>query len=507
MPKKLTIKEMHEIANKHGGKCLSQEYVNSQIKLKWQCSKGHIWEAKPYSIIADHWCPYCANRKKLTIQQMEKIARDRGGKCLSSEYIGNHKNLTWQCSEGHVWNATPHSVKQGTWCPYCSNRTKLGERITRAYFELIFNEKFPKKRPNWLKNEQGLKLELDGFCLKLKLAFEYQGIQHFEEHKWFHQKRDFEQQKKLDALKKKLCSKNKVVLISIPYNVEYKNIQKYIVKECKKKNIDVPEKINFVGYKSLGVYSLNLLNEMKKIAKEHGGKCLSSEYIDSETKLEWQCKEGHVWKAISKSVKRGKWCPICARINTANKLRGNINKMKKLAERKGGKCLSKKYIDNSTKLKWQCSKGHIWYTTPNRIQQGTWCPICGHKKGAEKQKNTIEDMKKLARSKGGECLSDNYVNNKTKLTWKCENGHIWKSRPNDIKNGYWCPYCSGNIKLTIEDMQRIALERGGWCLSMDYINNKTALWWQCGEGHVWFARPDSVKNNGTWCPICNKKPI
>ena len=435
---------------------------------------------------------------------MEKIAESRCGKCLSTEYFGNHKNLTWQCSEGHIWNASPHSVKQGTWCPYCSNRTKLGERIARAYFELIFNEKFPKKRPNWLKNKQGLKLELDGFCSKLNLAFEYQGIQHFEPHKWFHQRRGFEQQKKLDMLKEKLCSENNVILITIPYNVGYKDMQKYIIEECEKKNVDVPGKINFVSYKSLGVYSLNLLNEMKKIAEDLGGKCLSAEYVDSETKLEWQCEYGHVWEAIPKSVKTGRWCPKCGRVNTANKLRGNIAEMKKLAERKGGKCLSDKYINSSTKIKWQCGEGHLWMATPNRLQMGTWCPVCGRIESGKKLRNTIEDMKKLAKIKGGECLSNIYFNNKTKLTWKCKNGHVWDARPNDIKSGYWCPYCSGNVKLKVEDMQNIALERGGWCLSSEYINNKTNLWWQCGEGHIWYARPDSVKNNAAWCPICHK---
>jgi hypothetical protein len=46
-------------ANKKGGKCLSTVYVNSQTKLKWQCAKGHIWEAKPNTIQQGHWCKIC----------------------------------------------------------------------------------------------------------------------------------------------------------------------------------------------------------------------------------------------------------------------------------------------------------------------------------------------------------------------------------------------------------------------------------------------------------------
>jgi len=44
---KLTIKEMQEIAESRGGKCLSKEYVNNYTKLKWQCDEGHTWKATP----------------------------------------------------------------------------------------------------------------------------------------------------------------------------------------------------------------------------------------------------------------------------------------------------------------------------------------------------------------------------------------------------------------------------------------------------------------------------
>ncbi|PKM92484.1 MAG: hypothetical protein CVU81_00175, partial [Euryarchaeota archaeon HGW-Euryarchaeota-1] len=46
-----------------------------------------------------------------------------------------------------------------------------------------------------------------------------------------------------------------------------------------------------------------------------GGKCLSTKYINANTKLKWQCKEGHRWEAIPSSIKKGSWCPVCARKN------------------------------------------------------------------------------------------------------------------------------------------------------------------------------------------------
>jgi hypothetical protein len=43
--KKLTIEHMHAMAKSRGGRCLSNNYINSISKLKWECNNNHIWEA------------------------------------------------------------------------------------------------------------------------------------------------------------------------------------------------------------------------------------------------------------------------------------------------------------------------------------------------------------------------------------------------------------------------------------------------------------------------------
>lgn len=65
---------------------------------------------------------------------------------------------------------------------------------------------------------------------------------------------------------------------------------------------------------------------------------------------------------------------------------------------------------------------------------------------------TIVDMKMIAKDSGGQCLSSEYLNNSSKLIWKCKNGHIWEATPKNIKKGRWCPFCVGKY-LTIEEMQ------------------------------------------------------
>ena len=63
----------------------------------------------------------------------------------------------------------------------------LGEEVSRACLEYIFDTKFLKFRDSsWLKSPKGHSVELDGYCQDLKLAFEYNGVQHYKFVQRFH---------------------------------------------------------------------------------------------------------------------------------------------------------------------------------------------------------------------------------------------------------------------------------------------------------------------------------
>lgn len=166
------------------------------------------------------------------------------------------------------------------------------------------------------------------------------------------------------------------------------------------------------------------IEDMQKIAKDRGGKCLSSKYINVKTKLQWKCKEGHIWESRPHNILQGNWCPYCANKKQRDTLRGSMDEMQKIAKQRGGRCLSKAYINALTKLKWQCKEGHKWAASLASIKSGHWCPICGIKKQSESHKRTIEEMQEIAKNRGGKCLSKTYVHGYNKLKWQCKNGHI-----------------------------------------------------------------------------------
>lgn len=187
----------------------------------------------------------------------------------------------------------------------------------------------------------------------------------------------------------------------------------------------------------------------------------------------------------------------------------------KYAGLKGGKCLSTEYINCRTLMKWKCEHGHEWEAPFYYIKNSkTWCPKCGDISRSEKttgskrifNKITLEDCKKFAEAKGGKCLSTEYFTVKTKMKWECEHGHEWESTFSQLKyNKAWCPICVKKHKHDIELCKKIAIERGGKCLSETYVNNRHNLKWKCECGREWEATLDNIMNRKSWCPICSKK--
>lgn len=174
----------------------------------------------------------------------------------------------------------------------------------------------------------------------------------------------------------------------------------------------------------------------------------------------------------------------------------SYEEMCRRARRHQGECLSRRYVNSQTRMKFRCADGHVWYAFPQAIRRGAWCRKC-----TGLAKLDLQAMHAHAAQRAGLCLSRRYINLDTPLLWECQHGHRWKASPNSIRhNQSWCPRCSSR-KLTIEQMQTLARERGGKCLSDVYVDRATHLVWECSSGHQWPARPQAVMK-GTWCPVC-----
>lgn len=442
---RLALEDAQKSAIERGGVCLSDKYINSQTKLRWRCELGHEFGASANYVRSGHWCPTCARTRsggtqRLTLKEIHLLAEQRGGKCFAAEYRNTGQKVLWECAAGHQWTATVGSVRgSGTWCPYCSQG--VSEQICRAILENAFGQDFPKHRPKWLINSLGNRMELDGCCANLGLAFEYNGEQHYIKHRAFHgASKTLDRRIADDQLKVKLCRTNGVALIVIPYTVIREELGVFIFEECKRLGFDAPKESFQWDPLDIAHANTKKFFEIQSVARKNGGECLSEAYIDSKTKMRFKCVEGHEWSAVPQHLISGVWCPTCGRKNAAQKItKYDIATLQGRAEEKGGKCVSNEYLGATELHEWECAQKHRWRALPYQVLKGTWCPTCA--KSGRASKYTIGHFKELARAKGGECLSEKYDGIFGKLKWRCKHGHEWDATAKSIQDGRWCRKC------------------------------------------------------------------
>ena len=100
-------------------------------------------------------------------------------------------------------------------------------------------------------------------------------------------------------------------------------------------------------------------------------------------------------------------------------------------------CFGEIYEDED-RVNITCENDHIWSPTIRSILNGAWCRKCYF----NKSKGSIEEFQQIVKSRGGECLSTEYVNSTKRLKFRCSKGHEWELRGNKIKSGAWCFRCA-----------------------------------------------------------------
>jgi hypothetical protein len=235
-----------------------------------------------------------------------------------------------------------------------------------------------------------------------------------------------------------------------------------IIRLCRDAGVSIPrgartQKINIAPVYANSRYD-EALEELRAIAAAKGGRCLADEYAGGRSKLKFVCDAGHEWLASPNLIRSGTWCQTCALKAIADRKRLTIDMMREIARERGGECLSATYIDSTKKLLWRCGKcAHEWEASAGAIRRGSWCWPCGNKSRWEQRrelfgpsagvkgtlKYTITDMRRLARERGGRCLSLRFMGTRVPHEWQCGAcGRVWMAAPSDVKKGTWCAVCS-----------------------------------------------------------------
>lgn len=350
--------------------------------------------------------------KSHTIEFVKEMAKTKNCTLLSTKYKNQKQKLEFQCSEGHVFHKDfDKMLNQNQGCPICVRG--ISEELCRYVLETSFNKKFNKTMFNF-KNHT---LELDGYNEEHKIAFEYNGRQHYELTTMIKTNEELERRKYLDTLKLEYCHINNIKLIIIPYTISNEEISKFICEKIKHKNIINTQEF-IENYSYFKTRKINL----ESIINEKNGKLLSFNF----NFIKLQCEYGHTWTSKYYIIKNGHWCKTCSH---NDKIR-SFNEILLTIKNKGISCLSKEieYKNSKSILKFKCQKGHIFNDTVDYLLERINAPKNESRKICQycitsKQDNILQKIKTE-----GLILSNelNYKNRNIAVEWVCKNGHKQK---------------------------------------------------------------------------------
>jgi len=160
------------------------------------------------------------------------------------------------------------------------------------------------------------------------------------------------------------------------------------------------------------------------------GFILIGDYINASTKTAFQCALGHIWIAKYLNIHGGKGCSQCYTLN--NKLSKEIVNQR-ISDRELK--LLDEYVDTTHKSRFRCSNDHEWIAKISTVLSGHGCPRCSKNKLSKEIVNERIKHREIE-------LIDDYVDNKTKSKFRCNENHEWLSSPANILKGAGCPKCA-----------------------------------------------------------------
>jgi hypothetical protein len=311
-----SIKELHQAAKDRGGECLGTEYLGVDRKYRFRCAKGHEWDATFRKVaLKGTWCARCAGLrvdKEGRYMEAKQTAQNFGGDLLSTEYRNADAPLRWKCAAGHEWETSYDCI------------------VKRGHWCAMCSGK--KVDPvTQMQRACTVAASKGGACLSDYYTSSQQQM-HWrcaDGHEWEGTFSNIVSHGKWCPW----CAGNKVS----------PEIQ---------------------------------MQRARDTAHAQDGKLLTTSYQGNKSPMRWRCAEGHEWEAAFNTVVvRGSWCRRCQ--GTQRDAGEQLTKARELAAIKHGECLSYSYSNNSAPMKWKCDRGHVWeaafYTV---VQAGTWCPTC-----------------------------------------------------------------------------------------------------------------------------------
>jgi hypothetical protein len=425
---------------KNGGEIVEFYKANSlSERAKFRCSEGHEWETRIGRVIGNEksWCRKCKlkqaglNKLVYSFDEYNKKAEEYGGKLISDKYVNANFKYIWQCKNGHIFEAKWGNVNNNKWCRKClyltieQMKAYAVKRGGKCLSEEYINIKSPLKweckyEHQW--EARGIIVNGNNWCpicnestsgIICRKILEFLFKKEFPTKRptWLKYKRNLE----LDCYNEKL----KIAL-------EYNGPQ---------------------HYKEVSWYKTTTLDERKAMDVFKEQKCVEEKVF--LIVIPYTIKTDDFYKTI-----RTKCIPYLQEetpetlnlddLNIKDTKSEKMNELQVMVEQKGGSILSKRYLNNYSKMKFCCAKGHEFESTFSVVLSGSWCSRCAF---GMFRINGLDKIKKFIEENEGKLISESYENMKIPIEYMCKEGHKYKRPVDSIKNlTFFCSKCRISIK-------------------------------------------------------------
>lgn len=232
MSRKKTPEEYYNECKENGLDLPIEDYVNNKTKIRFKCSRGHIYFQRPDHHLNNHGCKLCAtiklsNKRRKTTKQYIQECKETGQDLPIEDYKNNKTRIKHKCSKGHIYSQTPdmHIGKYKQGCPKCNE--SHGEKYIRNYLDKNHIEYIPQKRFHDLKDKTYL--SYDFYIPKKKVLIEYQGQQHYISKDYFGGNKQLEKQQLHDKSKRDYALNNGYTLLEPTYKLDtQEKVNKYL---------------------------------------------------------------------------------------------------------------------------------------------------------------------------------------------------------------------------------------------------------------------------------------
>lgn len=296
---------------------LEENYISSQVKMKFRCSCGNIHFIKFSHFKDGHRCVKCGGTEKHTFDSVKQYFEDNGCELLETEYINNMTKMNYKCSCGNLSKIIFSKFQQGQRCSKCGGTKKLTYEYVKQYFE-----------------EQNCKL----------LETEY------------------------------INAHTKMKYICICGNeseISFSSFKRgHRCKKCgHKKKVKNNE----------GKTRKHTLEYIKKYFEKNGCELLETEYINNSIPMKYRCCCENISKISFNSFKKGHRCMKCGNKKNSKSKTLSYDYVKQRFIDNGCELLENEYISAKTSMKYKCTCGNISKISFDSFNRGARCKKCAIK--------------------------------------------------------------------------------------------------------------------------------